>query len=105
MKPPRIHNLAIDTTAARVSPSLLVFKHIGDAGPGTLATVGKASMHGVGTELGTDGGLPGPSEGGYGPLFEIDKRLQIVHGLREFGPKLWASVFRRGLKPGARVSG
>jgi hypothetical protein len=32
---------------------LLVFRHFGTAEPGTLATMGKASMQRVGTELGT----------------------------------------------------
>jgi len=32
---------------------LLVFRHLGTTEPGTLATMGKASMQGVGTEMGT----------------------------------------------------
>ncbi len=48
-----ISNLAIGTRIRLDSLVLLVFKHFEDTEPGILASVGRASMQGVGTELGT----------------------------------------------------
>jgi hypothetical protein len=60
MNPRRISNLAADTIVVFDSPLLLVFKRFRDTEPGALATLGNASMQGVGTELGTaDNGLLG----------------------------------------------
>ena len=48
-----INNLALGTRIMLGSLVLLVFKHFEYREPGTLASMGKASMQGVGTELGT----------------------------------------------------
>jgi hypothetical protein len=53
MIPRRIHSLALGTTIALDSQPLLVFKQFRQPTSGALATLHNASMHGVGTVLGT----------------------------------------------------
>lgn len=54
----RISKLALGTRVAIGSPLWLVFKPFGPTEMGTLATVSKPSIQGVGTDLGTGGRFP-----------------------------------------------